>query len=77
MFDHWTLDTANVGATNPYSVTMNQNHTLKAFFVPKPVTVGGISVSLADKTSLRSVAGYGVIFGIFVIATAVVRRKRK
>jgi hypothetical protein len=33
MFDHWELDSVNVGASNPYTVTMNQNHTLKAFFV--------------------------------------------
>jgi hypothetical protein len=34
MFDHWELDTVNVGAANPYQVTMNQNHTLKAVFIP-------------------------------------------
>ncbi|MGD0495605.1 MAG: PKD domain-containing protein [Candidatus Bathyarchaeia archaeon] len=33
-FDHWELDSVNVGTTNPYNVTMNQNHTLKAFFHP-------------------------------------------
>lgn len=76
-FDHWTLDTVNVGVTNPYTVTMDQNHTLEAFFKPIPRPVGGISVSLADKTSLHSLAGYGAIVGIFIAATAVVRRKRK
>ena len=33
-FDHWELDSVNVGTTSPYNVTMNQNHTLKAFFHP-------------------------------------------
>lgn len=33
-FDHWELDSLNVGAANPYSVTMDQNHTLKAVFQP-------------------------------------------
>jgi hypothetical protein len=33
-FDHWVLDGVNVGSANPYSVTMNQNHTLEAVFVP-------------------------------------------
>jgi hypothetical protein len=33
-FDHWELDSINVGAANPYSVTMDQNHTLKAIFDP-------------------------------------------
>jgi hypothetical protein len=76
-FDHWTLDTVNVGVTNPYTVTMDQNHTLEAFFKPMPRPVGGISVSLVNKTSLRSLAGYGGIVGIFTVAIAVVRRKRK
>ena len=31
-FDHWELDTVNVGSTNPYSVTMNSAHTLRAVF---------------------------------------------
>jgi hypothetical protein len=30
--DHWELDTANVGSANPYSVTMDGNHTLNALF---------------------------------------------
>jgi hypothetical protein len=33
-FDHWELDSINVGTANPYSVTMDQNHTLKAVFHP-------------------------------------------
>ncbi len=31
-FDHWILDGANAGTTNPISVTMNSNHTLQATF---------------------------------------------
>jgi hypothetical protein len=76
-FDHWTLDTADVGATNPYTVLMNMNHTLKAFFKPVPRPVGGYSLSLADKASLSSVAGYVAIFGTFAAVTAIVKRKRK
>jgi hypothetical protein len=76
-FDHWTLDLVNVGATNPYTVTMNQNHTLEAFFKPIPTPVGGLSFSLEDKTSVRSIAGYGAIFGFFMAATVIVKRKRK
>ena len=37
--DRWQLDGSNVGNANPYSVTMNSNHTLKAFFVVTPLTV--------------------------------------
>lgn len=32
-FDHWELDSVNAGSANPYSVTMNSAHTLRAFFV--------------------------------------------
>lgn len=32
-FDHWELDTVNVGSANPYTVMMDGNHTLKAVFV--------------------------------------------
>ncbi|MEX2704668.1 MAG: hypothetical protein Q6352_005325 [Candidatus Freyrarchaeum guaymaensis] len=32
IFDHWELDTVNVGSTNPYTVLMDNNHTLKAVF---------------------------------------------
>jgi parallel beta-helix repeat protein len=32
--DHWELDGTNVGSANPYSVLMDNNHTLQAAFVP-------------------------------------------
>ena len=32
-FDHWELDGVNVGSVNPYSVLMDDNHTLHAVFV--------------------------------------------
>ena len=32
-FDHWLLDSSNIGSTNPYSVQMNGDHTLQAVFV--------------------------------------------
>jgi hypothetical protein len=36
MLDHWELDTVDVGVTDPYSVTMDANHTLVAVFVEAP-----------------------------------------
>ncbi len=33
-FDHWELDSVDKGSANPYAVTMDQNHTLKAVFHP-------------------------------------------
>ena len=37
-FDHWELDSANVGNANPYSVLMNGDHTLNAVFTPATAT---------------------------------------
>jgi len=45
-FDHWELDTVDVGTNNPYQVLMNQNHTLKAVFVPSL----SVTISPADTT---------------------------
>jgi hypothetical protein len=36
IFDHWELDTLNVGSANPYTVLMDNNHTLKAVFTYSP-----------------------------------------
>jgi parallel beta-helix repeat protein len=36
LFDHWELDTANVGSANSYIVIMDKDHTLKAVFSPIP-----------------------------------------
>lgn len=34
LFDYWELDGQNVGSENPYTVTMNSDHTLHAVFIP-------------------------------------------
>jgi len=41
VFDHWELNGTNVGTATTYTVTMNANYVLKAFFkaVPTPLTV--------------------------------------
>jgi len=36
MLDHWELDTVNVGSNNPYTVTMNADHSLTAVFTEIP-----------------------------------------
>jgi parallel beta-helix repeat protein len=36
LFDHWELDSVNVGSANPYTVLMDKNHMLKAVFSPIP-----------------------------------------
>jgi hypothetical protein len=79
-FDHWELDTVNVGAANPYSVTMNQNHTLKAVFVITHVVtpVGGYSVSLArSSTSTLPIICYVGLVATLGAAIGIIRRKKK
>jgi hypothetical protein len=53
MLDHWELDTVDVGVTDPYSVTMDANHTLVAVFVEAPpvqyeLTVGVVGSGTTD-----------------------------
>ncbi len=36
MLDYWLLDGVNVGSADPYTVTMNADHTLTAYFVVIP-----------------------------------------
>jgi len=51
VLDHWELDTVNVGSTNPYSVTMDMNHTLKAVFKVAPPVVGGMAAPIVVQIS--------------------------
>lgn len=78
--DHWELDTVNVGTANPYSVTMNQNHTLKAFFAKLPGgPVGGVSFSLKQTEraiSLPLLACYGAVFAVFGVTARKLRRRK-
>ena len=50
LFDHWELDSVNIGSANPYTVLMDKNHTLKAFFSPIPpplsVSISPLSASI-------------------------------
>ncbi|MEM3697104.1 MAG: CARDB domain-containing protein [Candidatus Bathyarchaeia archaeon] len=52
IFDHWELDTINVGSANPYTVLMDNNHTLKAVFTYSPpppplsVSISPLSASI-------------------------------
>lgn len=75
MLDHWELDTVNVGSTNPYSVTMNMNHTIKAVFKPIP-PVGGFAFSPKQTALPPLVAYYSMIIAIFGVAVSLLRRKR-
>jgi hypothetical protein len=49
LFDHWELDSVNVGSANPYNVTMDTAHTLHAVFVQEMSTLT-ITVSTGGTT---------------------------
>ena len=51
-FDHWTLDGENIGIENPTPVTMNEDHTLTAYFTPPPLDIGAIAIGLGIGISL-------------------------
>lgn len=55
IFDHWELDTANVGSANPYTVLMDNNHNLKAVFAysPPPPPPLSVSISPLSKSILK------------------------
>jgi parallel beta-helix repeat protein len=58
LFDHWELDSVNIGSANPYTVLMDKNHTLKAFFSPIPPP---LSASI-NPLSASILAGQSVTF---------------
>jgi parallel beta-helix repeat protein len=58
LFEYWELDGVNVGSANPYSVTMDKGHTLKAVFSPIPPP---LSASISP-LSASILAGQSVTF---------------
>ncbi|HUW47248.1 MAG TPA: hypothetical protein VMW36_00705, partial [Patescibacteria group bacterium] len=64
--DHWELDSSNVGPANPYSVLVNQDHTLKAFFKPVSSTFSSIinptsgSIRIGESLTFNSTVSGGV-----------------
>jgi len=50
VFDHWELNGSNVGSANPYTVNMDNNYVLKAFFASAPsppsVSIDPMSASI-------------------------------
>lgn len=53
LFDHWELDSVNIGSDNPYNVTMDTAHTLHAVFVQEMSTLT-ISVTTGGTTDPSS-----------------------
>jgi parallel beta-helix repeat protein len=54
LFDHWELDGVKVGSANPYSVLIDENHTLHAVFV---VVIHDVAVT--NVTPSKTVVGQG------------------
>ena len=57
MLDHWVLDSANVGATSPYNVTMNANHALEAVFIEVPPMQYQLTISVTGSGTTSPAAG--------------------
>lgn len=55
--DHWLLDSEDVGNANPYTVTMNENHSITAVFVEIPPTEYELTVSVTGSGSTAPTAG--------------------
>jgi hypothetical protein len=62
LFDHWELDSVNVGSTNPYLVLMDSNHTLHAVFAP--IVIEGTKISVEPPEIIDPTLLPGSIFSI-------------
>jgi hypothetical protein len=65
LFDHWELDNVNVGSANPYTVLMDKNHTLKAFFSRAPPLLTVISPLLESILVGHSITFTSTVSGGF------------
>jgi hypothetical protein len=54
-FDHWMLDSSNVGDSNPYNVLMDNNHTIQAVFTSGSQTITGVSAPLQLSEGIISI----------------------
>jgi PKD repeat protein len=78
VFDHWELNGTNVGTATTYTLTMNANYILKAFFKAVPaMPVGGCSFSITPKSIPLQFAIYTTTIALFGFVMSVTRRKRK
>jgi len=65
IFDHWELDSVDVGSANPYSVLMDDDHALHAVFTYSPPSLSvsinppSASIFLGDSVSFTSTKSGG------------------
>ena len=78
-FDHWELDSVNVGSANPYTILMDKDHTLKVVFSPIPPSkpVGGYSLQTEGFTVAKPLTPYLAIVAVLVAVFTVTRRKKR
>jgi parallel beta-helix repeat protein len=79
LFDHWELDSVNVGSANPYTVLMDKDHALKIVFspIPPPKPVGGYSFQIEGYTTTQPITPYLTLIAILTIGFTTIRRKTK
>jgi parallel beta-helix repeat protein len=79
LFHHWELESLNVGSANPYTVTMDKNHTLKAIFshVKPSVPVGGYSFPIQVHTKTDPVLPYIALIATLTAIFTKLRPKTK
>jgi len=76
VFKHWELDDVDVGSANPYTVLMDEDHTLRAVFSPVPaVPVGGYSIPIQVHTKAEPIISYIALIAILATIFAEVKRK--
>jgi hypothetical protein len=51
LFDNWELDGANAGSASPYTISMDGNYTLRAFFAPEPTPTPTATPTTAPTTA--------------------------
>jgi len=71
MFDHWELDSVDVGSVSPYSVYMDRNHTLKAVFRQIP------SHEFVPNWFLWFWLPFSIILALLFILLIILYRRRK
>jgi Divergent InlB B-repeat domain len=72
VFDHWVLDGANAGKSNPYEVIMNADHRIKAVFAASSSSSNGIPCYPLESVLLGVIASFVLITSL----TRVQSRKR-
>jgi len=76
--DYWRLDNVKVSSANSTTVLMNENHTLRAFFMHiSPPPVGGYSFLIEEQMTTNPLTPYIFIVAILTAVFTMFRRKKR